>query len=64
MDSEGFITLEEAAMLPCPYQPPYSDRTDLPFDAEIVANAAKAGALQHRWRGGTLMTRQTFYVKG
>ncbi len=55
MDSEGFITLEEAAMLPCPYQSAY---TELPFDAEFLAGAAGSGALEHRYQDGVIMTRQ------
>ncbi len=56
MDSDGFITLDEAATLPCPYQPPYSE---LPFDAEILASAAKANALEHWWRNGVIVTLPT-----
>ena len=55
MDSEGFITLEEAAALPCPYQPAY---TELPFNAEFLADAARSGALEHRYQDGVIMTRQ------
>lgn len=54
MDSEGLITLEEAAMLPCPYQPDYAN---LPFDADFLSNAAKDGALEHRVQDGVITTR-------
>ncbi len=59
MDSDGWITLAEAAALPSPYQPPYDalPYDALPYDAEILRNAVAAGALRSESHNGCAMTR-------
>lgn len=54
MDTEGYITFEEAAELTPPYRPPFEN---FPYDIEILRVAAKAGALHYHRRDGVLLTR-------